>query len=113
MTTSESFLATRGPPTAFYALVPRRFMGAFGDAKRAESARRDLPGLVGSEALIGLVLLDEDQRELPVIHGHVVRMGHDSLVFRRYGADEEIPLGMISKRIQGDQVVQYGERRPG
>jgi hypothetical protein len=86
-------------------------VGNFSDARRADSARADLPGLIGSKTPVGLVLLDDDDREQTMIHGDVIRVGPDSLVFRRNGLDEEIPLGIVSKRVQGDVVVLYGDRR--
>jgi hypothetical protein len=92
-------LSVYGPP-----------VGTFGDGKRAESARRDLPAFVGKEERIGLVLLDEDQREQTPIEGLVIRVGPDSVIFRRDGLDEEIPLGIISRRLQGGAVVYYGQR---
>jgi len=83
----------------------------FGDAKRADAARADLPGLVGSDTKVGLVLLDDDHREQPLIQGQVIRVGSDSLIFRRDGVDEEIPFSIIAKRVHGASVVAYGERR--
>jgi hypothetical protein len=82
-------------------------MGNFGDSRRANAARTDLPGLIGSVTPVGLVLLDDDHREQPLIEGQVVRVGADALVFRRDGADEEIPLAIVAKRIHGDSVVSY------
>lgn len=61
--------------------------------------------------MVGLVLLDDDHREQPLIEGQVIRVGTDSLVFRSNGIDEEIPLGIISKRVHGDSVKFYGEGR--
>jgi ribosome maturation factor RimP len=87
-------------------------VGSFGDAKRADAARADLPALIGSQVPVGLVLLDEDQREQPVIQGQVIRVGADSVIFRRDGVDEEIPLGTIAKRVLGDAIRSYSERRP-
>ena len=85
---------------------------SFGDTRRANAARADLPRLIGSETPVGLVLLDEDHREQEMIVGQIVRVGADSLVFRRDGLDEEIPLASVSKRVLGDEEVRYGEGRP-
>lgn len=86
-------------------------MTSYGDAKRANAARGDLPALIGSPSQVGLVLLDEDHREQPLIEGQVIRVGTDSFVFRRDGVDEEIPLAIVSKRVHGNEVVAYGEPR--
>jgi hypothetical protein len=86
-------------------------VGTFGDSKRANAARDDLPALIGSETPVGLVLLDDDQREQPMIEGQVIRVGADSLIFRSNGVDEQIPLGIVSKRVHGNDVVFYGEQR--
>jgi len=71
------------------------------------AAHRDLPGLIASRTRVGLVLLDDDQREQPVIEGELVRLGPDSVVFRHDDQDEEISLATIAKRILGDDVVVY------
>lgn len=86
-------------------------MTSFGDAKRADAARRDLPGFIGSDTSIGLILLDDDHREQPLIEGIVVEVRPDTFIFRRFGQDEEIPLTMVSKRVHGDSVVSYGVSR--
>jgi hypothetical protein len=82
-------------------------MTRFGDAKREEAARNDLPKLIGSATPVGLVLLDDDHREQPVIEGQVIRVGTDSVVFRHDGADEDIPFAIISKRVRGEEVRAY------
>jgi hypothetical protein len=84
-------------------------MTNYGDAKRAAAAHDDLSRLVGSDVRVGLVLLDDDHREQPVIEGQVIRVGADSLLFRRDGLDEDIPLALICKRVQGETVLVYGE----
>lgn len=71
------------------------------------AAHRDLPPLIASQARVGLVLLDDDQREQAMIEGVVVRLGPDSAVFRHDDQDEEISLAMIAKRVVGDDVVVY------
>jgi hypothetical protein len=86
-------------------------MSSYGETKRANAARSDLPKLIGSGTPVGLVLLDDDLREEPMIEGQIMRVGPDSLIFRRDGVDEEIPLSMVSKRVHGDDVVSYGEIR--
>ncbi len=83
-------------------------MTSYGDQKRADAARNDLTKLAGGGAQVGLVLLDEDHREAPVLEGEVVRVGPDFVLFRHEGLDEEIPLAIIAKRVLGDQVVMYG-----
>jgi ribosome maturation factor RimP len=83
-------------------------MTNFGDAKRAESARADLPKWTGGEIRIGLVLLDDDHQEQRKIEGQVMKVGVDSLIFRRDGVDEEIPFAIIAKRVHGDQILSYG-----
>jgi ribosome maturation factor RimP len=82
-------------------------MTSYGDSRRAAAAQQDLSRLIGGEALVGLVLLDDDGREQPVVEGQVIRVGTDTLVFRHDELDEEISLSTISKRVQGDVVVRY------
>ena len=86
-------------------------MGSFSETKRADAARVDLPALIGSPVPVGLILLDDDDQEQRVILGQVIRVGPDFVVFRRDGLDEEIPLGLISKRVSGETVVPYGDAR--
>jgi hypothetical protein len=86
-------------------------MTSFGDTKRANAARADLPALIGSQTQVGLVLLDDDHREQPLIEGQVIRVAEDSLIFRRHGLDEEIPLSIVARRVHGAEVVVYGESR--
>lgn len=86
-------------------------MGSYSETKRADAARLDLPGFVGSQSAVGLILLDDDDQEQTAIFGQVIRVGADSVVFRRNGLDEEIPLGIISKRVMGETIVAYGESR--
>jgi hypothetical protein len=80
---------------------------SFGDARRVARAHVDLPRFIGTDALVGLVLLDDDQREQPVVRGQVIRLNVDSMVLRHEGLDEEIPLATISKRVDGDDVLTY------
>jgi hypothetical protein len=82
-------------------------MTSFGDARRANACRQDLPQFIGTESPVGLVLLDEDDREQPVLEGEVIRVGTDSLIFRHQGIDEEISLAVVAKRVLGDDVVTY------
>jgi hypothetical protein len=84
-------------------------MGNYGEQQRAAAARLDLPTLIGSDPQVGLVLLDDDHREQPVIKGQVIQVGFDFVIFRHDGMDEEISLAMIAKRLQGDQTVVYGD----
>jgi hypothetical protein len=86
-------------------------VGSYSETKRADAARVDLPPLIGSELPVGLVLLDDDDQEQAVILGQVIRVGPDFVVFRRHGLDEEIPLGLISKRVVGETIVPYGDHR--
>ncbi|MCI4360657.1 MAG: hypothetical protein L3J91_03055 [Thermoplasmata archaeon] len=83
-------------------------MGSYGDTKRANAARLDLPRLIGSPTPVGLVLIDEDHMEQPRIDGQVIRVDSDSVVFRRFGQDEEIPLAIIAKRTHDGATVAYG-----
>ena len=83
-------------------------MTRFGDARRENAAREDLPKLVGSEVPVALVLLDDDHREQPPLEGRVIRVGTDSVLFRTAGGDEDIPFAIIAKRVRGAEVVLYG-----
>ncbi|MCI4328190.1 MAG: hypothetical protein L3J86_01275 [Thermoplasmata archaeon] len=87
-------------------------MGSYGDAKRAATARADLPTFVGTGLPVGLILLDDDDQEQSVLEGEVIRVDRDSVIFRHSDQDEEIALGIISKRIQGETVVVYGGSAP-
>ena len=80
---------------------------SFGDARRVAAAHKDLTRLVGTDVRVGLILLDDDQRELPPIEGQVVRLGPDSLLFWHDGLDEELSLATISKRIENGDVLAY------
>jgi hypothetical protein len=87
-------------------------MGSYGDAKRADTARADLPAFVGTGLPVGLVLLDDDDQEQTPLEGEVIRVDRDSVIFRHHDQDEEIALGIIAKRIHGDSVVVYGGNSP-
>jgi hypothetical protein len=80
---------------------------SYGDSRRVAAAHRDLPRLIANGTRVGLVLLDDDQREQTMIEGELVRLGPDSVVFRHDDQDEEISLATIAKRIVGDDVVTY------
>jgi hypothetical protein len=56
--------------------------------------------------------LDDDDQEQSALEGEVIRVDRDSVIFRHNDQDEEIALGIISKRIQGDTVVVYGASAP-
>ena len=87
--------------------TPGGSMTSYGDAKRVAAAHADLPAFIEGNQTIGLVLLDDDHREQPVLEGQVVRLGRDTLIFRHDGSDEEVALAMISKRVLGTDVKAY------
>jgi hypothetical protein len=80
---------------------------SFGDQRRVAAAHADLPRFIADGSSVGLVLIDDDHREQPVIEGQVVRIGVDSIVFRHDGSDEEISLVSIAKRVHGPDVLVY------
>jgi hypothetical protein len=82
-------------------------MTSYGDQRRAAAAHKDLSRLLGDPTSVGLVLIDDDGRELPMVKGQVIRVGADSVVFRHDGVDEEFSLATISKRVHGDSTVAY------
>jgi hypothetical protein len=105
--TYDSDLSEGGGPKYSNVGPDDRVVTSFGDARRVAAAHKDLTRLVGTDVRVGLVLLDDDQRELPPIEGQVVRIGPGSLLFRHDGLDEELSLATISKRIENGDVLAY------
>jgi hypothetical protein len=105
--TYDSDLTEPGGPKYSKIGPDDRVVTSFGDARRVAAAHKDLTRLVGTDVRVGLILLDDDQRELPPIEGQVVRIGPDSLLFRHDGLDEELSLATISKRIENGDVLAY------
>jgi hypothetical protein len=83
-------------------------MTGYGDARRANAAREDLAQFVGQEQTVGLVLLDDDGREQPVVECQIVRVSQDAVVFRHADLDEEISLSTVAKRVLDGDIVTYG-----
>lgn len=82
-------------------------MTSFGDARRTAAAHKDLPRFAGTADEVGIVLLDDDGQEQPMLLGQVVRLAPYSMLFRHAGLEEEISLATIAKRVLGDEVVTY------
>ncbi|MCI4325206.1 MAG: hypothetical protein L3K00_04920 [Thermoplasmata archaeon] len=83
-------------------------MTGYGDSRRANAAREDLTRFVGLDQTVGLVFLDDDGREQPVVEGQVIRVGLESMIFRHLDLDEEISLATVSKRVLDGSVITYG-----
>jgi len=82
-------------------------MTSYGDQRRAAAAHKDLSQLLGDPTAVGLVLIDDDGREQPMVSGQVIRVNADTVVFRHDGLDEEFSLSTIAKRHHGAAVVSY------